>query len=133
MCYLYIMTENDILNIFEKIDTNSEYVQNKKTDTHRKTEMCTNTDAKVNRLLNGIQCKYSDKESLQEMLDETIKLLRQEEKENDILKVRCREYIKVIENKHAEIKELKLTNSKLEDKIKELEISFKKQFFTNYI
>mgnify|MGYP003387381486 CR=1 FL=1 len=106
-------------DIFEKAElmTDCEY---------KRTEMCTNTDAKVNRLLNGIQHQYSDKESLKEMLDETIKLLRQEEKENDLLKVRCREYIKVIESKHNKIKEL-------ESEIKKRDQMMTKEFFRNYI
>jgi DNA repair exonuclease SbcCD ATPase subunit len=100
-------------DIFEKYDNN--------TETYKKanTELC--TDAKVSRLLNNIKEGYSDKESLQEMLDETIKLLRQEETDHDKIRIRCREYLKVIENKHNRIKELEYQNRKLEERVNDLE------------
>lgn len=112
--FIIIMYMN--IEIFEKSDT--QY--------NTKTETYLNTDAKVNRLLDGIKYHYSDKESLQDMLDETIKLLKIEEMENDKLRIRCREYIKVIETKHNKIKEL-------EHKVDELENKLKKEFFKTYM
>jgi len=109
-----------INEIFEKAEKTSEC------EPYKRTELFTNTDAKVSRLLRGIQNQYSDKESLQEMLDETIKLLRDQEEENDFLRVRCREYTKVIEIKHSKIKEL-------ENEIKKRDQMLSKEFFRNYI
>ena len=71
-----------------------------------------NTENKVDVLLNKLRPGYNEIESLREMLDETIKLLKLQTIETDKYRVRCREYEKIIENKHNIISKQKeeLTN-----------------------
>lgn len=78
-----------------------------------------NTEIKVDKLLDKLKPSYSDKQSLQEMLDETIIMLKEQEKETDKYKIRCKAYEKVIKKQYKKIKEL--------DKI------LKSNFFANYI
>lgn len=130
------MDNQNIFDIFEKYSGSDteEYIQySKKNDTYRNTCINTtqNTDIKIKNILN--QINYSDKESLQDMLDETIKLLHKQETENDKLIIRCREFLKVIEQKHNKIIELEDKNSILEKRNQELEQLFKKNFFSKYI
>ncbi len=88
----------------------TQYSHSQKVDTIINTNI--NTDAKIDNILKQID--YSDKESLQDMLNETIKLLQNQEIENDKLTIRCREFLKVIEQKHNHIKQLEEKNNILE-------------------
>ena len=130
------MENTNIFDIFEKYsesDTEKYMQYSKKIDSNINTCLNTtlNTDVKIKNILK--QINYSDKESLQDMLDETIKLLQKQETENDKLTIRCREFLKIIEQKHNKIIELEEKNSILDKRNQELEQLFKKNFFSKYI
>ena len=85
------------------------------------------TERKCQILLNNIQDAYTDKESLQDMLDETLVLLKEQENDNDKLKIRCREYFKIIEKQYNKIKQLEQLLEEYDDEV------FKKNFIKKYI
>lgn len=85
------------------------------------------TEKKCQMLLNNIQDAYTDKDSLQDMLDETLVLLKEQENENDKLKIRCREYLKIIEKQYNKIKQLEQLLEEYDDEV------FKKNFIKKYI
>lgn len=133
-------------SVFEKYTTNSDSSSSDTCSVYSNKSIVNNngkimnTDMKVNILLSDIKKQYSDKESLRDMLDETLILLKKQQDDNDILRVRCREYEKAIAKKHDVVQNLVAEIDKrgkyiehLEEKIETLENFVKKQFFSNYI
>jgi hypothetical protein len=108
-------------DIFEKY-TNSEDTDMLNTETGTGY----NTDMRIDYLLRKMD--YSDIHVVQDALDETIKLLKIQEKENDILRVRCKYFQKHIEEKHEKINSL---NTKINELV-EREKLYRMDFFNNY-
>jgi len=80
----------------------------------------TNTEQKCRALLSNLKPAYGDKQCLQEMLDETIDMLKRQEDETYKLKVRCREYQKMLEKQHNRIRDLDHTVQVQKAQIEEL-------------
>lgn len=113
-----MVSEKDGKSLQEKLESiDKNYPLDENLDTEKKCQM----------LLNNIQNEYTNKESLQEMLDETLSLLKEQENENDQLKIRCREYLKIIDKQYNKIKQLENLLETYDDKV------FKKNFIKKYI
>lgn len=120
-------------DIFMKTENNSEtkseklfYIMSEnKGYTNKKNTEYLNTEGKINSVLTKLAPGYNDVESLQTMLDETLRHLEEQEKETDKYKLRFNEALKVMKNQKEKIDNLTTNESLLQEEIEKYKNKYK--------